>query len=133
MVCLAPSRLIWWTPFVNELMTYSSESNVTEAIDMIDVEVAFALPDEQKIIALKVPQGTTVYEAAVMSGIVDYFEGLELAGTPMGIFGKAVKNPQEEEMTRGQRVEIYRPLIIDPKVARADRAAKAAAKAKQSV
>ena len=114
-------------------MTYSSESNVTEAIDMIDVEVAFALPDEQKIIALKVPQGTTVYEAAVMSGIVDYFEGLELDGTPMGIFGKAVRNPQEEEMTRGQRVEIYRPLIIDPKVARADRAAKAAAKAKQSV
>ena len=97
---------------------------------MIHVEVAFALPNEQKIIALQVPQGTTVYEAAVMSGIVDHFEGLELAGTPMGIFGKAVKKPQEETMTQGQRVEIYRPLTIDPKVARANRAAKAAAKAK---
>jgi hypothetical protein len=48
----------------------------------------------------------------------------------MGIFGKAVKNPQAEEIKQGQRVEIYRPLTIDPKVARANRAAKAAAKAK---
>ena len=50
----------------------------------------------------------------------------------MGIFGKAVKKPQEEIMTQGQRVEIYRPLTIDPKVARANRAAKAADKAKQA-
>lgn len=97
---------------------------------MIDVEVAYALADEQKIITLQVPPGTTVFDAAVMSGIVSYFEGLQLEGTPMGIFGKAVKNPQAEEIKQGQRVEIYRPLTIDPKVARANRAAKAAAKAK---
>ena len=119
-------------PFVNERITYSSENNVTESTDMIHVEVAFALPDEQKIIALEVPQGTTVYDAAILSGITDHFEGLELTGTPMGIFGKAVKKPQEEKMTQGQRVEIYRPLTIDPKVARANRAAKAADKAKQA-
>ena len=110
-------------------ITYISENNVTETVGMIDVEVAFALPDQQKIVALQVPQGTTVYDAAVMSGIVDQFEGLQLAGTPMEIFGKAVKNPQAEKMMQGQRVEIYRPLTIDPKVARANRAAKAAAKA----
>jgi putative ubiquitin-RnfH superfamily antitoxin RatB of RatAB toxin-antitoxin module len=97
---------------------------------MIDVEVAFALPDEQKIVALQVPLGTTVYDAAVMSGIVDHFEGLQLEGTPMGVFGKAVKKPKEEKMIQGQRVEIYRPLTIDPKEARANRAAKAEAKAK---
>tara|TARA_B100000780_G_scaffold274865_1_gene240524 strand:+ start:392 stop:694 length:303 start_codon:yes stop_codon:yes gene_type:complete len=97
---------------------------------MIAVEVAFALPDEQKIIALNVPKGTTVYDAAAMSGIVDLFEGLQLMGTPMGIFGKAVKDPQTEIIMPGQRVEIYRPLTIDPMVARANRAAKAAAKAK---
>ena len=119
-------------PFVNERITYSSENNVTESTDMIHVEVAFALPDEQKIIALEVPQGTTVYDAAILSGITDHFEGLELTGTPMGIFGKAVKKPQEEKMTQGQRVEIYRPLTIDPKVARANRATKAADKAKQA-
>ena len=105
---------------------------MTESTDMIHVEVAFALPDEQKIIDLQVPQGTTVYDAAVLSGITDHFEGLELTGTPMGIFGKAVKKPQEEKMVQGQRVEIYRPLTIDPKLARANRAAKAADKAKQA-
>jgi len=105
---------------------------VTKTSDMIDVEVAFALPDQQKIVALQVPRGTTVYDAAVMSNIVDQFEGLQLAGTPMGIFGKAVKNPQAEEIMQGQRVEIYRPLTIDPKVARANRAAKAVAKAQQA-
>jgi putative ubiquitin-RnfH superfamily antitoxin RatB of RatAB toxin-antitoxin module len=107
---------------------YISENDVTETAGMIDVEVAFALPDQQKIVALQVPIGTTVYDAAVMSGIVDQFEGLQLAGTPIGIFGKVVKNPQAEEIRQGQRVEIYRPLTIDPKEARANRAAKAAAK-----
>ncbi len=107
-----------------------NENNVTDTQKMINVEVAFALPDQQKIVAIKVPVGTTVYDAAVMSGIVDHFEGLQLAGTPMGIFGKAVKNPQAEKITQGQRIEIYRPLTIDPKVARANRAAKAALKAK---
>lgn len=97
---------------------------------MIDVEVAFALPDQQEIIALQVPKGTSVFDAVVMSGIISHFEGLQLEGAPMGIFGKAVKNPQAEEIKHGQRVEIYRPLTIDPKVARANRAAKAAAKAK---
>ena len=107
-----------------------NENNVIDTQNMINVEVAFALPDQQKIVAIQVPVGTTVYDAAVMSGIVDHFEGLQLAGTPMGIFGKAVKNPQAEKITQGQRVEIYRPLTIDPKVARASRAAKAALKAK---
>ncbi len=111
-------------------MKYTSENKVTETQDMIAVEVAFALPSEQKIIALQVPQGTTVYDAAVLSGIEAMFEGLTLAGTPMGIFGKAVKNPQAEIISPGQRVEIYRPLTIDPMVARANRAAKAAAKVK---
>jgi putative ubiquitin-RnfH superfamily antitoxin RatB of RatAB toxin-antitoxin module len=105
---------------------------VTDTTGMINVEVAFALPDQQKIVALQVPIGTTVYDAAVMSCIVDQFEGLQLAGTPMGIFGKAVKNPQAEEIKQGQRVEIYRPLTIDPKEARANRAAKAAAKAQKN-
>lgn len=103
---------------------------MTESVGMIDVEVAFALPDEQKIVALQVPLGTSIYDAAVKSGIVDHFVDLQLEGMPMGIFGKAVKKPKEEKITRGQRVEIYRPLTIDPKEARANRAAKAAAKAK---
>ena len=95
--------------------------------NMIDVEVAFALPDEQLIINLQVQQGTSVFDAARQSGIEKRFDGLNLDGMPMGIFGKAVRKPQEEVMKAGQRVEIYRPLTIDPKQARANRAAKAAA------
>lgn len=94
--------------------------------DMIKVEVAYATPQKQKILALDVPQGTTVYQAAEMSGIVDEFPEINLEEAKMGLFGKAVRAPKDEVLREMDRVEIYRPLIIDPKVARANRAAKAA-------
>jgi putative ubiquitin-RnfH superfamily antitoxin RatB of RatAB toxin-antitoxin module len=50
----------------------------------------------------------------------------------MGSFGKTVRKPKEEPIQAGQRIEIYRPLIIDPKQARANRAAKAAADKSQA-
>lgn len=93
---------------------------------MIDIEVAFALPDEQLILNVQVPEGTSVFDAAKMSGIEARFD-LNVDDMPMGIFGKTVRKPKEEIMKAGQRIEIYRPLIIDPKQARANRAAKAAA------
>ncbi|MEH6625656.1 MAG: RnfH family protein [Motiliproteus sp.] len=91
---------------------------------MINVEVAYALPDEQKIIALKVEQGCTVYEAVIRSKIVEMFPQIDADNDPMGVFGKSIRNPKEELLREGQRVEVYRPLIIDPKEARANRAAK---------
>lgn len=90
----------------------------------IHVEVAYALPDKQKIVALDVPQGTTAYQAAVDSGIASMFEGLVLDELPMGIFGKAIK-PQDYQLVEGDRVEIYRPLQADPKATRKARAEKA--------
>jgi len=95
----------------------------------IRVEVAYATPQKQRIIALDVEEGCTVYQAAEQSGICDEFPEINLAESKMGIFGKAVRNPTEEVLKASDRVEIYRPLIIDPKVARANRAAKAAKKA----
>jgi putative ubiquitin-RnfH superfamily antitoxin RatB of RatAB toxin-antitoxin module len=95
----------------------------------INVEVAYATPEKQKILALEVEEGTTVYQAAEQSGIVNEFPEIVLADSKMGLFGKAVRNPQEEVLRDMDRVEIYRPLIIDPKVARANRAVKAAEKA----
>ena len=89
----------------------------------ISVEVAFALPDKQAIVALEVTPGTTAMEAAQQSGITERFEGLQLDGTKLGIFGKAV--PETHVMLAGERVEIYRPLIVDPKEVRKARAAKA--------
>lgn len=97
--------------------------------DMIKVEVAYATPQKQKILALDVPQGTTVFQAAEMSGIVGEFPEINLEEAKMGLFGKAVRAPKDEVLKEMDRVEIYRPLIIDPKVARANRAAKAAEKA----
>ncbi|NVK37588.1 MAG: RnfH family protein [Gammaproteobacteria bacterium] len=95
---------------------------------MISVEVAYATPEKQRIIALDVEEGCSVYQAAELSGICAVFPEIDLAEAKMGIFGKAVRNPKEEVLKAADRVEIYRPLIIDPKVARANRAAKAAKK-----
>ncbi len=92
----------------------------------IRVEVAYALPERQRIVALEVPPGTTVFEAAERSGIASIFDGIDLATAKMGIFGKAVPNPRTQVLEDGERVEIYRPLRADPKDARKARARKAA-------
>lgn len=93
---------------------------------MIAVEVAYALADKQKLLRLAVLEGTTVREVALRSGMDGFFPGLDLATAPLGIFGKAVPRPDERVLVEGERVEIYRPLIADPKEVRKQRAAKAA-------
>ncbi|PTU73965.1 RnfH family protein [Pseudomonas mangrovi] len=92
----------------------------------IAVEVAYALADKQKLIRLTVPAGTTVRQAALRSGMDAHFPEVDLANAPLGIFGKAVAKPDERVLEEGERVEIYRPLIADPKEVRKQRAAKAA-------
>lgn len=100
---------------------------------MITVEVAYALPSEQKIIALQVEEGSTAFEAVAKSRIAEIFPQININSDPMGIFGKAIKDPKTQVLNAGDRIEIYRPLIADPKEARAKRAAKAkAAKAQDS-
>lgn len=93
-------------------------------ISKIKVEVAYATPEEQKIVELDVMAGTSMYDAVEQSGITELFPQIDIDKDKMGIFGKAVKNPREHELIEGDRVEIYRPLIIDPKQARLNRAAK---------
>lgn len=93
---------------------------------MIVIEVVYALADKQKLLRLQVPAGTTVREAAERSGMAVHFPGLDLATCPLGIFGKVVSKPQERVLEEGERVEIYRPLLADPKEVRKQRAAKAA-------
>lgn len=92
----------------------------------IFVEVVYALADKQKLLRLSVPAGSTVREVALRSGLDAHFPGLDLASSPLGIFGKAVPKPEERLIEEGERVEIYRPLIADPKEVRKQRAAKAA-------
>ena len=91
---------------------------------MIKVEVSYALPHKQRIIALDVPVGTTVYDAAKLSGVVGQFADIDLDSAKMGVFGKAVAKPKQEVLQANDRVEIYRPLIADPKEVRKARAAK---------
>lgn len=90
----------------------------------MEVEVAYARPDRQRIITLQVPEGTTLLEAAKLSGIVELFPEINLDEVDMGIFGKVVKKPAEQALREGDRVELYRPLKIDPKQARLNRARK---------
>jgi putative ubiquitin-RnfH superfamily antitoxin RatB of RatAB toxin-antitoxin module len=87
------------------------------------VEVAYALPERQLIMELQVREGTSVIEAARQSGISDKFNGIDLENAKFGIFGKVVAPGQV--LQEGDRVEIYRPLIADPKEVRKARAARA--------
>ncbi len=93
---------------------------------VIAVEVVYALADRQRLLRLTVPEGTSVRDAALRSGMDSFFPGLDLATAPLGVFGKAVPRPDERLLEDGERVEIYRPLIADPKEVRKQRAAKAA-------
>lgn len=87
----------------------------------IAVEVAYALPGVQRIYALQVPAGATVREAIEQCGVLREFAGIDLHRQKVGIFGKVVK--LDQMLRAGDRVEIYRPLIADPKQARRQRAA----------
>lgn len=95
---------------------------------MIKVEVAYALPEKQMIIPVTISKGASMYDAVVQSGIAAKFAGLDVDAAPMGVFGKAERKPKERILEDGERVEIYRPLIADPKEVRKKRAAEKAAK-----
>ncbi len=92
---------------------------------MITIEVAYAIPEKQRIIVLDVAPDCTVYEAVEQSNIVQEFPEIDLAQMPMGIFSQLVSDPKTCLLKSGDRVEIYRPLQIDPKESRRARAAKA--------
>ncbi|MHC8291813.1 RnfH family protein [Pseudomonas sp. LB3P58] len=93
---------------------------------VIDVEVVYAAIDRQVLLSVSVPAGTTVRAALLMSGVGEAFSELDLADCPVGIFGKVIADPGKHPVQAGDRIEIYRPLLADPKEVRRLRAAKAA-------
>lgn len=93
---------------------------------MIEVEVVYAAVDRQVLLSVAVPSGDTVRAAVKGSGIGAHFPELDLDSCPLGIFGKAVADPAVQLVQEGDRIEIYRPLLADPKEVRRLRAAKAA-------
>ena len=86
------------------------------------IQVVYAKPDQQSIVELDVPDGTTVFEAAVQSGLANQFPDIDLDTTPMGIFGVRVKTATTTILHPGDRVELYRSLLVDPKESRRTRA-----------
>ncbi|MEW6445038.1 MAG: RnfH family protein [Pseudomonadota bacterium] len=88
--------------------------------ETIAVEVAYALPDRQTLLKLRVSRGSRVEEVVRRSGILERHPEIDLAVNKLGIFAKPVTG--ERELRAGDRIEIYRPLIADPKAVRKQRA-----------
>jgi len=88
--------------------------------ESIEIEVVYALPDEQVLLKRKVPAGTTVAEAIQASGLLDKHPEIDISRNKLGIFGKLTK--AESVVREKDRIEIYRPLIADPKEVRRKRA-----------
>jgi uncharacterized protein len=88
--------------------------------EKIYVELVYALPAEQVLLKSEVPKGTTIAEAVKLSGILDKFPEIDLEKNKFGIFGKLSK--VDTVLREKDRVEIYRPLIADPKEIRRKRA-----------
>ncbi len=88
--------------------------------------MVYASVDRQVLRVFSVPEGTSVRAALEASGIAAEFPQLDLATCPVGIFGKVVADPDRQVVRAADRLEIYRPLLADPKEIRRLRAAKAA-------
>lgn len=110
-----------------------TDSEMTEQLKqpLIEVEVVYALVDEQYFMPLSVRKGTTALAAVQASGVLSQYPELDIKELKLGIFskildGKHLSLPQDYELKHKDRVEIYRPLMLDPKQSRIARAKKAA-------
>nr|WP_233338023.1 MULTISPECIES: RnfH family protein [unclassified Buttiauxella] len=112
-------RGIWFRrlPFAPKRSTVSPE---------IKVEVVYALPEKQYLLKVRLAQGSTVEQAIAESGILELRTDIDLTKNKVGVFSRPVK--LTDTVNDGDRVEIYRPLIADPKELRRQRAEKAAQK-----
>ena len=91
--------------------------------DVFAVDVVYALPKQQKIISVKVKPGTTAIEVLKQSNMLVFFPDIDLETIKLGVFSNLVKHDRVIE--QGDRLEVYRPLIADPKDVRRKRAEKA--------
>lgn len=101
------------------------ESALTDVDEKIQVEVVYGTPTKQKILTFTVENGTTVEQAIEQSGIKDIFNEIDLSVNKVGIWNRAAK--LSDEVQDLDRIEVYRPLIADPKEVRKRRAEKAKA------
>lgn len=90
-------------------------------MDKINIEVAYALPEEQILLMVEVPEGTDIKGVVMRSGILELHPELDIEILELGIFGKLAK--MNQIVRDKDRIEIYRPLIADPKEVRRRKAA----------
>ncbi|MBQ4889986.1 MULTISPECIES: RnfH family protein [Shewanella] len=96
---------------------------MTNETDLFPVDVIYALPEQQKVITVNVAPGTRFIDAVKQSNMASFFPDIDLAKVKLGVFSRQAKH--DEVLVPGQRIEIYRPLIADPKDVRRKRAEKA--------
>ncbi|MFM0730755.1 RnfH family protein [Paraburkholderia sediminicola] len=88
----------------------------------LSIEVCYALANEQTVIAVELPEGATLQQALDASGIVRRYPQIDLGTQKVGVFGKL--KPLDTVLADHDRVEIYRPLLVDPKLSRQRRVEK---------
>lgn len=89
--------------------------------DSIHIEVVYALPERQELVRINLPAGSSLQQAIEASGLPQKHPEIDLASARFGIYGKLSK--ADAILREKDRVEIYRPLIADPKEVRKQRAA----------
>ena len=89
--------------------------------EMIEIEVCYPRPEKQSVVRLKLATGTTVQQAVEASGLLEKFPEIDLKKNKFGVWNKLSK--LDTALRDKDRVEIYRPLIADPKEVRKQRAA----------
>ena len=89
--------------------------------EQVTVELIYPLPHEQILFAFVVDEGATIREGILASGVLDKYPELDIEAMKVGIFGKLA--PMTTKLRAKDRIEIYRPLIADPKEVRKQRAA----------
>ncbi|OHZ02870.1 RnfH family protein [Salinicola sp. MIT1003] len=93
---------------------------------MTNVEVAFATPEHQIIVRLSLEPDMSARQAVMLADLPtrhSAWAGFDFATAPLGIFGERLRAPEDYSPLEGERIEVYRPLEIDPKQARRERAA----------
>ena len=94
-----------------------------DVIEKITIEVVYGVPQKQKILTISVDVGTSVEQAIIDSGIISLFPEIDLSVNKVGVWNRAIK--LSETLNDLDRIEVYRPLIADPKDVRKRRAEKA--------
>ena len=95
-------------------------SAAVESTDLLHIEVVYALPERQDVVSLRLPPGSTVRQAVEASGLLVRYPQIDLARDKLGIYARLVA--PETPLRNRDRVEVYRPLLADPKEVRRQRA-----------